>query len=134
MLCLKLFTMLTCLLSCFSLVCLFGTLWTAVHHALLSMGFSRQEYWSGLPCPHLRDLPNPRIELTSPKFPKLQEDSLLLSHEVRPLFIINVYYLHNQYKTINQFLVFKKFLISNEIEDRRVVQRIIILYHLLLYY
>ena len=74
------------------------TLWDSVRQALLSMGFSRQEYWSGLPCPHLRDLPNPGIELTSPEFPKLQEDSLLLSHEGRPLFIINVYYLHNQLK------------------------------------
>ena len=77
------------------------TLWDPVDYSppgSLSMGFSRQEYWSGLPCPPLWDLPNPGIELTSPEFPKLQEDSLLLSHEGRPLFIINVYYLHNQLK------------------------------------
>ena len=37
------------------------------------MGFSRQEYWSGLPCPPPGDLPNPRTELRSPT---LQEDSL----------------------------------------------------------
>ena len=40
-----------CLLSHFSRVWLFATLWTIAHKALLSMGFSRQEYWSGLPCP-----------------------------------------------------------------------------------
>ena len=39
------------MLSCFSHVWLFVTPWTAACHALLSMGFSRQEYWSGLPCP-----------------------------------------------------------------------------------
>ena len=40
-----------CMLSCFSLVPLFVTLWTVTHQAPLSMGFSRKEYWSGLPCP-----------------------------------------------------------------------------------
>ena len=47
----------------------FVTLWSVAHQALLSMGFSRQEYWSGLPCPPPGDLPNTRIEpisLTSP--------------------------------------------------------------------
>ena len=38
-----------CVLSCFSHVQLFATAWTADHEAPLSMGFSRQEYWSGLP-------------------------------------------------------------------------------------
>ena len=38
-------------LSCFSLVCLFATLWTVVFQAPMSMGFSRQGYWSGWPCP-----------------------------------------------------------------------------------
>ena len=38
---------------------------TVAHQASLSMGFSRQEYWSGLPCPPPRDLPNPGIELES---------------------------------------------------------------------
>ena len=41
---------------------LFATAWTAVCKASLSMGFSRQEYWSGLPCPPPGDLPNPGIE------------------------------------------------------------------------
>ena len=42
-----------------------ATPWTVAHQAPLSMGFSRQEYWSGLPCPLPVDLPNPGIELTS---------------------------------------------------------------------
>ena len=40
-----------CVLSCFRLVQLRMTLWTVAHEALLSMGFSRQEYWSALTCP-----------------------------------------------------------------------------------
>ena len=40
-----------CVLSHFSCVCLFVTLWTVAHQASLSMGFCRQEYWSGLPFP-----------------------------------------------------------------------------------
>ena len=40
-----------CMLTHFSCVQLFATLWIAAHQASLSMGFSRQEYWSGLPCP-----------------------------------------------------------------------------------
>ena len=42
-----------CMLSCFSHVRLCVTLWTVAHHAPLSTGFSRQEYWSGLPFPSL---------------------------------------------------------------------------------
>ena len=41
----------------------------------LSMGFSRQEYWSGLPYPPPRDLPSPGIEAKSPASPALQVDS-----------------------------------------------------------
>ena len=50
------------MLSC---VQLFATPWTVAHQALLSMGFPRQEYWSGLPFPSSRDLPDPGIEPTS---------------------------------------------------------------------
>ena len=42
------------------------TPWTIAHQAPLSMGFFRQEYWSGLPFPSLRDLPYPGIELEPP--------------------------------------------------------------------
>ena len=57
------------MLSRFSHVRLSVTPWTVALQASLSMGFSRQEYWSGLPCPPPGDLPNPGIEpavLTSP--------------------------------------------------------------------
>ena len=43
----------------------FVTLWTVAHQSPLSMGFSKQEYWSGLPCPPPGDLPDPGIEPTS---------------------------------------------------------------------
>ena len=55
------------MLSCFSHVQLFATLWTAAHQAPLSMGFSRQEYWSWLPCPPSGDLPDPGIKPLSLK-------------------------------------------------------------------
>ena len=69
-------------LSCFSRVRLFVTLWTIAHQAPLAIGFSRQEYWSGLPCPPLGDLPDPGIELKSPA---LQADSLSRSHWGSPV-------------------------------------------------
>ena len=56
------------LFSHLSHVQLFGTPWTVAHQAPLSLGFSRQEYWSGLPFPSPGDLPNPGIE---PGFPAL---------------------------------------------------------------
>ena len=46
-------------------VWLFSTLWTIARQAPPSMGFSRQEYWSGLPCPSPGDLPDPGMEPTS---------------------------------------------------------------------
>ena len=49
----------------------FVTPWTVVHQALLSMGFSWQEYWSGLPCPSPGDLPNLGTEPTSLVSPEL---------------------------------------------------------------
>ena len=68
-----------CMLSCFSCIQLFATLWTLAHQSPLCMGFSRQEYWSGLPGPPLGDLPDPGVEPASPVAPALQADSLLLS-------------------------------------------------------
>ena len=60
------FHMLLCcaVLSHFNRVWLFVTLWTIACQAPLSMGFSRQEYWSGLLCPPPRDLPDPGIKLS----------------------------------------------------------------------
>ena len=72
--------MCVCVLSCFSRVRLFATLWTVAHQAPLSMGFSRQEYWSGLLCHPPGDLPIPGTETASPAAPDLQADSLLLNH------------------------------------------------------
>ena len=59
----------SCVLSCFSCVRLCVTLWTVAYQAPLNTGFSRQEYWSGLPWPPPGDLPDSWIEpmsLTSP--------------------------------------------------------------------
>ena len=72
------------MLSCFSHVWLFVTPWTVARQAPLSMGFSRKEYWSGLPCPPPGDLPDSGIEHTSVS-PALQVDSLLLSQWGSPL-------------------------------------------------
>ena len=58
------------LLSC---VRLFVTPWTVAYQGPLSMGFSRQEYWSGLPSPSPGDRPNPEIK---PRSPTLRADSL----------------------------------------------------------
>ena len=55
-------TMCVCMLSRLKL---FVTPWTITHQAPLSMEISRQEYWSGLPCPPPGDLPDPMIEPTS---------------------------------------------------------------------
>ena len=52
---------------------LFATQWTVAYQASPSMGFSRQEYWSGLPFPSPGDLPDPGIE---PRFPALEADAL----------------------------------------------------------
>ena len=50
---------------------LFATPWTLAHQDPLSMEFSREEYWSGLPFPTLEDLPDPGIEPMSPASPAL---------------------------------------------------------------
>ena len=54
-----------CVLRCFSCVRLCVTPWTVAQQAFLFMGFSRQEHWSGLPCPLPGDLPDPGIKPTS---------------------------------------------------------------------
>ena len=70
-----------CMLSC---IRLFATLWTVALQAPLSIGFSRQEYWSELPFLPLGNLPDPGIEPMSPAFPALQVDSLPLNHQGSP--------------------------------------------------
>ena len=72
-----------------SRVQLFATPWTVAHQAPLSMGFSRQEYWSGLPFPSPGDLSDPGIK---PRSPALQVDALTSEppgkHMSRPYLII----------------------------------------------
>ena len=58
-----------CMLSCFSHVLLFVTLWTVACQAPLSMEFPRQEYWSGLPHPPPGDPPSPEVKPTSSMSP-----------------------------------------------------------------
>ena len=67
-----------CVCVCVSLshVQLFATPWMIACQAPLSLGFSRQEYWSGWSCPAPQDLPNPGIE---PRSPALQETDALPS-------------------------------------------------------
>ena len=65
-----------CVLNWCSRVWLFGvwllaTPWTVAHQAPLSMGFSRQQHWNGLPCPLIGDLPDPGIEVVSLLSPAL---------------------------------------------------------------
>ena len=69
-----------CMLSHFSHVLLFVTLWTVADQAPLSMGFSKQEYWRGLPCHPPGNLPYRGIEPVSPVASALKADSLPLSY------------------------------------------------------
>ena len=74
------------------------------HQAPLSMEFSRQEYWSGSPCPPPGDLPDPRTEPTSPA---LQADSLLLNHPGSLQYVlVNI---NSRKRCLNKIIVQKKF-------------------------
>ena len=75
-------------LSHCSHVPLFVTLWTAARQAPLSMGFSRQEYWSGLPRPPPEDLPNPRMEPVSPVSLQWQADYLPLGAPGKYIYLL----------------------------------------------
>ena len=83
--------LLTCMLSCFSHVQVFVTLWTVAHQVPLSMGFSRQEYWSRLLCPPSRDLPDPRIESMFLISPALAGGFFTTSATWEALFCIHCY-------------------------------------------
>ena len=74
-----------------SQVWLFVTLWIVTHQFSLSMGFPRQEYWSGLPFPPPGDLPDLRIK---PASPAQQTDSLPLSHQERSMFFPGIFQKH----------------------------------------
>ena len=68
---------------------LFATLWTVTHQTPLSMRFSWQEYWSGLPCPPPGDPPDPGIKPMSPMSPALQEIFFLPSEPPGKLFNVH---------------------------------------------
>ena len=74
-----------------SRVQVFGTPWTITGQAALFMGFSRQEYWRGLPFHTPGDLPNPRIEPASPVSLVLAGDSLPLLHLGSRIWVLLVY-------------------------------------------
>ena len=73
------------MLSHFSCVQLFETLMDVACQAPLSMGFSKQEYWSGFLCPPLGDLHDPGIQPRSPVSSALQADTIPLSHWGSPI-------------------------------------------------
>ena len=88
----------------------FATPWTIAHQAPPSMGFSRQEGWSGLPCPSPGDLPNPGIE---PGSPTCRQFLYQLSHQGSPVLTWCLVYLRNHIQLLwsvllwaSQYLVF----------------------------
>ena len=76
--------------SLLSHVRLFATPWNVAHRVPMSIGFSRQEYWSGLPCPPPGDLPDPRIE---PRSPTCQVDPLPSEPPGKPKYKASFQYL-----------------------------------------
>ena len=75
----------------------FAMPWTVAQQAPLSMGFSRQEYWSGLPLPTPGNISDPEIKTGAPPSmsPAFQVDSLQLSHQGSPIVVINItYFVH----------------------------------------
>ena len=62
-----------------------GDAWTLARQVLLSVGFSRQEYWNGLPCPPLEDLPDLGIKSTALVSSVLQADSLPSEPPEKPI-------------------------------------------------
>ena len=97
-----------CVLSYFSHIQLFVTLWTMAHQAPLSMKFIWQEFWSGFPFPSPGNLPDPGIE---PEPPALKADSLLSKPQEKPWIII-ILYLYNIFTDKNIYLADKSPVIS----------------------
>ena len=88
------------MLSCFSHVLFSATLWTVVCQAPLSMGFSKQEYWSGLPCSPPGDLSYPEIEpvsLTSPALAGRFSTTSISWEALHRLYIISKFFLVASY-------------------------------------
>ena len=97
----------------FSHVRLFAPLWTIAHQVSLSMGFSRQEYWSELPCPPPGYCPHPRIEAVSPAAPALQVDSLPLSYWEAHC----AYYIHTKHTVVSAAVIGNRGCSSWQLKD-----------------
>ena len=96
------------MLSCFSCVPLFATLWSVALQAPLSMGFSRQEYWGVLPFFSARYLPNPGVKPGSPVF---QADALPSETPGKPIFqcisiIIWIQHFTTMFSNVFNFIYF----------------------------
>ena len=96
-------------------VWLFMTPWTIAHHAPLSMGFSRQEYWSGLPVPSPGDLPGPGIE---PRSSTLQADSLPSESPGKPNIKGTKPYHHLEQSSDTSVMTGSKLSFANLTEDK----------------
>ena len=83
--------LLVCMLSFFNCVRLFSTPWSIACQVPLSVGFSRQERWSGLPCPPLGDLPDPGTEPVSLLCPALAGGFFTPEPPGKPSVAIRVY-------------------------------------------
>ena len=103
---------------------LFATSWTVAHQAPLSMEFSRQEYWSRLPFPPPRDLPNRGIEPMSLASSPLQGDSLPLHHLRSPLVSADTYKLFY----FNMFLLLSLYLLVLRLSHIQLVMIPLILF------
>ena len=90
-----------CVLSCFSYVGLFVTLWTIACQAPLSMGFSRKEYWSGLLCPPSGNLSDPGIEPVFLMSPALAGSFFALAPPGKPTYAIFLPYKAFTFKEVN---------------------------------
>ena len=92
-----------CGVSHFSCVQLFATLWTVAHQAPLSMEFSRQEHWNGLPCPPPGDLPDPGIKPVCSTSAALASGFFPTSAPGKPTF-----YVHDTLKEIPDWVLIWK--------------------------
>ena len=101
-----------------SRVRLFATPWTVAYQALPSMGFSRQECWSGLPFPSQGDLPDPGIE---PRSPALQADALLSEPPGKPTQYVRITFICLFWNSCSNFLRSSFFLIEGQLLDNVVL-------------
>ena len=102
-------------LSCFSRVWLFATLWPIALQVPLSRGFSRQKYWSGLPFPPPGDLPDPGIESTSPLPPILAGRFFYHQHHLGSLWVwihLNNKKKHSKYNWWDYWKTFSRMVIG----------------------